>query len=65
MTKEEIIKLVEENCPELAEACKVKVDKVVFHQLAFDEGELLLLGAVIKYIGYFDKDVIVVKGEKS
>lgn len=66
MTKEDIIKIVEKHCPELVKACKAKkADSVIFHQLAFNEDELLVLGAAVKYIGYYNKDVVIVKEKRS
>lgn len=37
ISRNDVIKLVEENCPELVNSCDVtKSDSIIFHQLAFN-----------------------------
>jgi len=67
MTKKQVIDLVEKELQafSLAVHHPDNSESVIFHKDAFNENELFLLGAAVKYAGYFDKNVTIVsKNEK-
>jgi hypothetical protein len=67
MNKKELIEYVEKELEAFSMAVHHpdNAESVIFHQDAFNENELILLGAAIKYAGYFGKNVTVVhKNEK-
>jgi hypothetical protein len=64
-SKRRVIELVEHQLPEFVNACKnTAAPAVIMHQDAFaadyQEAELLLLGAAIKYAGMHNKNVTIV-----
>ncbi len=46
--------------PEFVKACDTEAEVVIFHQDAFSENELFLLGAVVKYAGLKGKTITVI-----
>jgi len=58
MNKEKVVKLIEKELPEFVKAVKYEeANTICVHQSAFSENDLELLGAAIKYAGYFNKDI--------
>ena len=61
MTKNGIIQLNELALPEFCKSVKsMETDTIILNQKSFSEKELELLGSVIKYAGYFKKNVTII-----
>jgi hypothetical protein len=64
LSQHELERLVETHLPEFAKACRADADVIVLHQAAFaanfQELELFLLGAAIKYAGLRGRDVQII-----
>lgn len=61
MNTKEIKEMIEVSLPEFVKAVETEnADTIILHQTAFSENEIELLGAAIKYAGYFNKNITVI-----